>query len=653
MATDKQPLPDSDDDIIDLTDLVEEGPGNAKAAADDSPVDMSFEQELEDLFGDAEPAPSKPAAPAEAAGAPEAPEADDDLIDLAGLGLDDEESPPAKPAAAEADDDVVDLTGLGFDEPPARPVQGAAPASADDVMDFSELGFDEAKPEPAKAAADDDLMDLAGLDFEDAAAAGPKAAAPLSEDETMADLFAAAAAAPEAAQAEETLPADESAADLADMDLGDLVPQSAAPAAADDAAMADLLGELPDEAALDIAELSDLDALHEPAPAAAPQPDAAATTAVGAAALAAVAVAGAATTATPAPTANLGSIDLGALDNLIDAAKGPPPPPEPDEATAKGRLAALGERLESLETTTATLLDKYESLSATDGDALADALSARLEDALSERLEAVLSGLPAAPDMAELKAELMAELDTRAVKDRTRLLADLAQTLDKRFDALAEGLTKPEDSDAAKALEELGQAVARLGAQAGERETAFKDFASGMETQLAELRRDLPQAGEFATQSSLTDGLEALRETLARDIAGSLDERLSELRRELRETLAGDVAASLDERLAGVSEEARKAAREEAQALGEVLSGRIEALETDRLDPDALADTIRKALLADLPDAGALKALAAKPDHKDLEALREELAASVEKTVPRVAAAVIREEIAALIKEFS
>lgn len=642
MATDKQPLPDTDDDIIDLTDLVEEGSGNAKASADDNPVDMSFEQELEDLFGDAEPAPPKPAAQSAAPN-----DADDDLIDLAGLGLDDEAPAAAKPAA-EADDDVVDLAGLGFDEAPAKPAPGAAPAPADDFMDLTELGFDEAKPEMSKAAADDDLMDLAGLDFEDTATAEPKAAAPLSEDETMADLFAAA----EPDTAKVAVPADEDAADLADMDLEALAPKPTTASADEDVAMADLLGELPDESALDIAELSDLDALHEPVPAAAPQPETGATTAVGAATLAAVAAAGAATIAAPAATASLGSIDLGALDNLIDAAKGPPPPPEPDEATAKGRLDTLAERLESLETTTATLLDKYESLSATDGDALADALSARLEDALSERLEAVLSGLPAAPDMAGLKAELMAELDTRTVKDRTRLLADLAQTLDKRFDALAEGLTKTEDAGAAKALEELGQAVARLEAQAGERETAFKDFASGMETQLAELRRDLPQPGEFATQSGLTDGLEALRETLARDIAGSLDERLSELRRELRETLAGDVAASLDERLLGVSEEARKAAREEAQALGEVLSGRIEALETDRLDPDALADTIRKALLADLPDAEALKALAAKPDHKDLEALREELAASVEKTVPRVAAAVIREEIAALAKDF-
>ena len=57
MASDK-PLPDADDDIIDLTDLVEEG-GAGNGAADDNGVDMSFEQELDDLFGDAEPLPTK------------------------------------------------------------------------------------------------------------------------------------------------------------------------------------------------------------------------------------------------------------------------------------------------------------------------------------------------------------------------------------------------------------------------------------------------------------------------------------------------------------------------------------------------------------------------------------------------------------------
>lgn len=690
MATDK-PLPDADDDIIDLTDLVEEGPGEGKAAADDGPVDMSFEQELEDLFGDADPGLAKDAAPKPAAAPSDAADADDDVIDLSGLGLDDET--PAKPAAADAasppsgDDDVMDLSGFGLDEEETR---APSPLSGDDdVMDLAGLGLDEAAPAtpPLKAKgevdeADDDL-DFAGLGLDEEP---DKAAAPLSEDVAVADLFAdadkdAAAHAPEAApepaleaEAEPGSALAEDAMDLGDMDLDALAPEAKEATEADDAAMADLLGELPDAALpedIDVADLSSLAALEEPA--ATPE----AVAAVGAATLGAAAVAAAAA-ATPA--ARAGAIDLGALDNLIDAAKGPAPEPEPGVPEDRERLEALGKRLEAVETAVASLLDRIESLSATDGDALADALSARLEDALSERLEAVLAGLPQ-PDTEGLHARIMAELDTRAVKDRTRMLADLAGTLDQRFETLTAGLPKPEEpADLSGPLESLGQALERLEAQAGEREAAFKDFASSVETHLAELRRELPEPGEFATQAGLSEGLETLRETLARDIAGNLDERLGELRRELRESLAADIAAglderlgvvrgelrealseeiaaTLDERLGGVAEGAQKAAREEAQALGEVLSGRIEALETDRIDPDELAQKIRDALLADLPDAAAMERLAAKPDRKDLDdavdALRKELNAAMEKSVPKVAATVIREEIAALLKDFS
>ncbi|WP_029460749.1 hypothetical protein [Solidesulfovibrio alcoholivorans] len=677
MATDK-PLPDADDDIIDLTDLVEEGPGEGKAAADDGPVDMSFEQELEDLFGDADPGMPKDAAPKPAAAAAasaastDAADADDGVIDLAGLGLDDEA--PAQSAAASAtshDDDIMDLSGLGLDEdvPATPPLKAKGEVDeADDDLDFAGLGFDE----------DTD-----------------KKAAPLSEDAAMADLFADAdkdIATPEAepeaevalepgsATAPESVLAED-AMDLGDMDLEALAPEPKEATEADDAAMADLLGELPDAALpedIDVADLSSLSALEEPAPAPGPAAAApAAAAAVGAATLGAVAVAA---TAAATPAAQAGVIDLGALDNLIDAAKGPAPEPEPGAPEDRERLEAQGKRLEAVETAIASLLDRIESLSATDGDALADALSARLEDALSERLEAVLAGLPQ-PDTEGLHARIMAELDTRAVKDRTKMLADLASTLDQRFETLVAGLPKPEaPEDLSGALETLGQSLERLEAQAGERETAFKDFASSVETHLAELRRELPEPGEFVTQAGLHESLETLRETLARDIAGNLDERLGELRRELRESLAGDIAAglderlgavrgelrealaeeiaaALDERLGGVAEGAQKAAREEAQALGEVLSGRIEALETDRIDPDALTQKIRDALLADLPDAAAMERLAAKPDRKDLddavEALRKELAASLEKSVPQVAATVIREEIAALLKDFS
>ena len=75
MPTEK-PLPD---DIIELTDFVEAGKPGGAPDGDDAPVDMSFEQELDDLFGDVEPSPPKQA-PAKAEEASPADEGD--LIDL-------------------------------------------------------------------------------------------------------------------------------------------------------------------------------------------------------------------------------------------------------------------------------------------------------------------------------------------------------------------------------------------------------------------------------------------------------------------------------------------------------------------------------------------------------------------------------------------
>lgn len=660
MATDK-PLPAADDDIIDLTDLVEEGAGDAKASADEGPVDMSFEQELEDLFGDVDPAPAK--APAGKAAAP----ADDDLMDLSGLGLDDDADTPAPAAKADApaDDDIMDLAGLGLDDDadtPAPAAKADAPsADEDDIMDLAGLELDGGAETPA--AADDDIMDLAGLEVDDAAGQTAAPASPDAASQTGADdLFElpdleaddsapgagdlgelgdldfaglgqdATAAAPEAA----VQPGE---ADLDNLDfltdVGEATPEPADAAAMDDDALAEALGTPPGDEDVDIAELSGIAPLEEaPTPPAAeahatadapPVPGSAA----GAATLAAMGA-----SATAAGAARVGDIDLGALDTLIDAAKGPPPEPEPEGDADQGRLDALADRLDAVESATAALLDKFEALPpATDGDALADALSARLEDALSERLEAVLAGLPQAPDMAAVRADVQADLDARAAKEREGLLAELSATLDTRLDALTETLRR-DDADApwGTALGELGQTLTRLEQQADSREAAFKDFATGMETRLAELRRELPDPAEFATAASLDARLEDLRETLARDIAGNLDERLGELRRELRETLAGDIAASLDDRLKGVTEQARQAAREEARPLAEALAGRIEALEADRVDPEALTETVRDTLRRELGD---------------------ELTQSLETAVPKAAATVIREEISALLKEFS
>ncbi|UJX41945.1 hypothetical protein K9F62_04455 [Desulfovibrio sp. JY] len=639
MPTDK-PLPENDDDIIDLTDLVEEGSVGGDAD-NDAPVDMSFEQELEDLFGDADPTPTKPAAPAaETSMAADATTAADDAIDLSGLEVD--EAPtaaPEKPAAPEEADDAFDLAGLGLDEPEEP---AAAPAADDAMADL--FGDDEAKAEG------DDL--LAQFDAEqEPVAQVPKAS---GTDE--------APAAPEEA---------DDALDLSDMSLSAFEPEAPQSQAADEGpgrepSMDDLLGDLPpapDEAPAttggpDLAELAAIEETPE-APAAA-----------------------------PLAAATAGAIDLAALDKLIDTAKGPAPEAANEEAADTGRMDALAARIDALETSTATLCDKIESLpTAGDGDALADALSVRLEDALSERLDAILAGQPQGPDHETLKAEILEAAEERAGAARDALLAEVRQSL-----ARLESLTQ----------DQQGQ---------------FTDFTATMETRLDAITRELPQPDAFATKDSLAASLETLGETLSRDIAGKLDERLTELRRELRETLSTELASTLDERLTEAMESAKQTARQEVEALGGVLTGRIETLESERQDSEKLVAAItddvtsqvRDALAPSLaaleakPDradidaalAPALEALAtkvdkadldaalerldAKPDRADLDAavdaaiapaleglaakldrteldtainaLREELADEIKKLVPKAAADVIREEITALAKE--
>jgi hypothetical protein len=765
MATDK-PLADSDDDIIDLTDLVEEGSVGDAPSGDDGPVDMSFEQELEDLFGDAEPA--APATPKAAGPAAEA--ADEDLIDLAGFDV--AETPETAPATAAApddgdDDEIMDLTGFGLDEAPAPAPSRAAADDGDDVMDLAGLGFDEIPDEPKApgAAADTDVDDaMADLFGEAEAPARPAATAPGGEADALPNLgfeqpedaISLSETGQEPEGAGESAPDDE-AMDLTDMDLSALESAPAAPespAPADGTAMADLLGDAPyapdatDDEAMDVAAISPapLPPLEEPAE---PAPAAAGTTAAGEAAMAALTVAAAAgvtagvaamaRTAPPAAPAATTAIDLGALDNLIDAARGPLPEPEAEAAPDTARFDALAERIASLESTTATLYDKLETLPpATDGEALADALSARLEDALSERLEAVLAGQPPMPDVAGLRTDILAEIERR-VPDRDSLLADVQAALAPQFEALRGELPRTGElagqAETTAALEGLREALSRLEALTQGRQTKFEDFAEAMEARLAELRRELPGPDAYASTQNVSEALETLRENLSRDIAANLDERLAELRRELRETLAGDIAAGLDERVAGlrgeladslearvtelggelrrsladdmaggldqrlsqargelqqaladdiaaglderlgeVVEAGRQAAATEARSLGEALASRIEALESDRLDPEAVAERVRQVLLPSLPEAGALqeaeKAAARAEDaaaaahsrledkagYEDLDAalagLRTEMAAEIERAVPRAAAAVIREEIAALLKDF-
>ena len=711
MASNK-PLPDTDDDIIDLTDLVEVGTDDGKTG--DNGVDMSFEQELDDLFGDAEPLPSKtPPAAAESAESTESGD-DDDLFDLAGFEVADEpEAPAAK--TPPADDDAMDLAGLGFDDAgDDDPLAGlgldddkapakAAPAADDlDISDvsFDDLGLDdtprdkdasdsldaldfgdlEEKSAAAAPDATEEPMDLADLDFETAASGDAHSDEPAAVAAILADV--------ETDEAKAVTDADLDAL-LAEPDAEQAIPDllGALPDEPED--VPDLLGTLPDESEdatgkdlprdslPDDDDLTDFAALPDDSPADEAIPVAAAA-AVAAAVLPAMAASGSARTATGP---SVGGIDLGALDSLIDSSKAP----APEAADTPAPDKALAARLEALEDATAKLAGRLDELpEPPDENSLAVALASRLENALTLRVESLLAKHEAGPDLDSLKADILADVNASLEANREALLADLPAA-------------PAPSGDLDAGIDSLHQAVSRLEALTQDRHSQFKDFADTMETRLAELRRELPDPEDFVTGKRL-------------------DEALSDL----RDSLADNIAASLDQRLEAISDAARQAAREEVQTLGEALESRLQRLENDRIDPeefvtgkrldealdnlrasladnaqaaatqdaletlklrldalqaeqpdpDALAEILRQTLLAETVDPKALeqvattaqqaeataqKALESRVSPADLDAaldkLRQSLSAELETAVPKAAAAVIREEIAALLQE--
>ncbi|OLN29644.1 hypothetical protein DVDV_0996 [Desulfovibrio sp. DV] len=673
MATDK-PLPDTDDDIIDLTDFVEEGT-DTKSTAGDNDVDMSFEQELDDLFGDAEPMPAKsaPAAPAATADA----EADDDLFDLAGFEVADDDAKPAAAGAAD-DDDIMDLTGLGLDEPdsagpgeldfdddkPAAPAKAAAPAAADDdALDISDVSFDDLglddTPKAKDAADSFDALDFS--DLEEKSDATPDS----PEQQT-----------PEAIAAVLTETDDDADSGVSDADLDALLAEPDA----NDTAMPDLLGTLPDSPDVGLPDRADMAEAAAAPELAEAQDDAGIPAAAMAAAAVPLAAMAVAATARADNGPSVGGIDLGALDTLIDSSKAP----QAQSEAQTGSDQALALRLAALEAATADLGQRLDAIpEVPDENTLAVALAARLEGALALRLETLLASHSTAPDLGDLKAGILEELHTTLAEHLDALRSELPATSD-----LAR------NDDVTGALDSLREAVTRLEALSQGRHIQFEDFAQNMETRIAEVRRELPDPDDFVTAKRLTEALDSLRETLADDLAERLQtasdgldtlagriealetDRIDPdtLAEKLRTTLADDLTASLEAQL----QTAATTARGEIESLGEALSSRIETLETDRIDPEALAEKLRASLLADAADPKALKdaaetAAQAKADAQkaldgldarltpgDLDAalnklrsdLTAEMAAEMERTVPKAAAAVIREEIAALLQEF-
>lgn len=212
---------DTEDDIIELTDIVEQGALPAMHDAADDLFDagggeIDFEKELEDLFSD-----NADTLPPSASSTPKASSARDgdgldfesDLDDLLG-SLDTEDrpaAPAAKSSAAQDDDDfsaeLDDLLG-GLDEPDSAPrgITPSAPADTDDTDDSFDADLDallgsldepDAAPHaaPAKAPADtDDSFDadldalLGGLDEPDVPAPKKAPASIPDPDDLLSEL---------------------------------------------------------------------------------------------------------------------------------------------------------------------------------------------------------------------------------------------------------------------------------------------------------------------------------------------------------------------------------------------------------------------------------------------------------------------------------
>jgi len=274
--------PSPEDDLLDLTGLGTDTKSKSKASQQES----DFEKELEALFAEdlAEAAESGSTLTTAKTQAAKDDEADDDPLLLSDLLDDDEPVASAAPAPTAADEDVLDLGDFAA-EPVAEPLAGGATSKTnisaddddDDILDLSAFAADgpmDLTPPSDMAGGKDGGIDTDALDdlisdLGDSKKSAPTESAPVVDETPLDDIDmhglldeidVPRAPAPQAEAEDEML--DLSLDDLVeDMPTVEPVPQ-AAPTAASDMDM-DLLAELTGSA---------------PAPAAAPIPTAPDTT---------------------------------------------------------------------------------------------------------------------------------------------------------------------------------------------------------------------------------------------------------------------------------------------------------------------------------------------------------------------------------------
>ncbi|SFR79066.1 VOC family protein [Sphingomonas jatrophae] len=101
---------------------------------------------------------------------------DDGEIDWAALGLDDDETSTDKAETTAGDDDEIDWAALGLDDDDSSTEKAETAAGDDDEIDWAALGLDDDDAETS-ASSDDEELDLSALGLDDEEEEAPKPAA--------------------------------------------------------------------------------------------------------------------------------------------------------------------------------------------------------------------------------------------------------------------------------------------------------------------------------------------------------------------------------------------------------------------------------------------------------------------------------------------
>ena len=654
------------EEIIDLTDLIEEGDSSARVSRESAEKDMLADQmkSLNDVPHEADDAidallhqmeadaPAPAAQPAEeltspSLSGPDAPSQGPDVN-------------PNEQIVMPGIDDVDDL--LNHLDIPGQPHAAAdAPADDDTALDsaveglLSSVGVDvAAKPAPAAPAP------APAATIPDAKPVPAPPATPAAEaDDPMESLLRemSGSAKPAAAPARPSMDDDMEAALNADLDslmadLGDPV----LPAAAQPAAAAPLTDLPSADTGASPAESDGLDALlDEPAslkdntagmPLASPAP-AAPTSLDDMAALLDAAPASPSDGA--APLDDMFNEELAALEKKVAKSA----PAAPAAAGADDMLADLDAALADLPDAAAAVTPP--AAPAAPAAAGADDMLADLDDALEETSNA--TEISAVADDEDIDAPQAADetmMDAPAVSGDSGALADLGtrlevlealfRTAQERLDSMESGLSGAPQADAAQSR--LDELTARLESVEAAAQAAAAAAQADSETgerlnQQLEAQQAAQQAAQDAAQSRL-DELTARLESVeaaaqAAAAAAQADSETGErLNRQLEAQQAAQQAAQdatqtrLDELAARLesAEAAAQAAADAAQADSET-GERLNALETQ---------------------AGSILArLEALESH--LNDMAPDFNARIEKAAAAAAARILREEIAALLKE--